>query len=209
MTIEKGAPWGEVALPPAEVPEFTSCAALGAHLQSNRTAYRQGIAQHPPEYVLHDAAFQALLGAGRPDKRATVRIPIDVLEVSFLQEGSKHHAIAVDHVMLGERLLRDELALVSNTGFWRSRRIAPRAHPNDGRADVVTLSASMGIRQRLLAWRRTKWGTHLPHPAISVEQRVEYTWQGGPRSLTIDRVRMGWVTSLHVRVVADALTVYV
>ena len=195
--------------PPADAPVFTDCAALGAHLLANPTAYREGSAKQPCEYVLRDASFRALLGTDRHDTGNAIRIPIDVLEVSFVTGHGEEHAVAVDHVMVGNRLLWDELTVVSNTGFWRSRRIAPRAHPNDGRADVITVSELMGIRQRLLAWHRTRWGTHLPHPAITIEQHARYRWTGGPRLLTIDGVRRGSVTSVDVRVITDALVVYV
>lgn len=209
MTIEKGVPWGERVAPPADTPTFTDCAALGAHLRTIPTFNSPNNIRQPHEFVLHDVSFRSLLGIDHEDNGNAIRIPIDVLEVSFVLERGEDQAVALDHVMLGGRLLWDELVLVSNTGFWRSRRIAPRAHPNDGRADVVTVSARMGIRQRLLAWRRARWGTHLPHPAINIEQHAQYHWSGAPRLLTIDGAHRGIVTSVHVRVVADALVVYV
>ena len=209
MTIEKGTPWGEPMAPPADTPTYTDCAALGAHLSANPAVYRPGTVRQPHEFVLHDNSFRALLGTERADEANAIRVPIDVLEVSFEHERGERHAVAIDHVMVGNRLLWGELTVVCNTGFWRSRRIAPRAHPNDGRADVVTVSDHMGMRQRLMAWRRTRWGTHLPHPAITIQQHAQYQWTGGPRLLTIDGVRRGSVTSVDVRVIADALVVYV
>lgn len=208
MTIDKGAPWGDVALPPPGTTVFSTCAALAAHLGA-LPGVAMETAVHAPEFVLQDASFRMLLGTTGTTGTHTVRVPIDLFDVTFVRDDREERIVAIDTVMLGRRLLRDELAIVSNTGIWRSRRIAPRAHPNDGRADVVTVAHHMGVRQRLLAWRRARWGTHLPHPAIAIGQRGEYTWSGAPRPLTVDGVRRGSVTSLQVRVVPDAIVVYV
>ncbi|MGB1824394.1 MAG: hypothetical protein ACPHO9_07420, partial [Ilumatobacteraceae bacterium] len=45
---------------------------------------------------------------------------------------------------------------------------APRAHPGDGLLDVVEVSDAMPLRQRWMALRRSRTGTHLPHPHISM-----------------------------------------
>ena len=44
---------------------------------------------------------------------------------------------------------------------------APRAHPGDGILDVVEVAETMTLRQRLMARRRSRTGSHLPHPEIS------------------------------------------
>lgn len=44
---------------------------------------------------------------------------------------------------------------------------APRAHPGDGLLDVIEVSESMNTRQRMMARRRSRTGSHLPHPDIS------------------------------------------
>ena len=208
MTIDKGVPWGEVAVPPRGTTVFATCAELAAHLGPHLITASETL-EHSREFVLRDASFRVLLGTTDVSGASMVRVPIDLLDVSFSRDGREERTVAVDSVVLGDRLLRDELTLVSNTGVWRRRRIAPRAHPNDGRADVVTVAVTMGIRQRLSAWRRTRWGTHLPHPAISIEQCRQFEWSGAPRPLTVDGVRKGSVTSLQVRVIPDALVVFV
>ena len=48
-------------------------------------------------------------------------------------------------------------------GTWN---VAPRAHPNDGKLDVISVGRGMTFRQRLQARTRLELGTHVPHPAI-------------------------------------------
>ena len=55
----------------------------------------------------------------------------------------------------------------------RAHDVAPRAHPNDGRFDVVEVSAAMPARARLQAWRRLATGTHVPHPDITTRRGVD------------------------------------
>ena len=62
---------------------------------------------------------------------------------------------------------------MSNSGFINALNIAPRSHPNDGEFDVVHLSADMPMRQRFIARRRAKTGTHIPHPDISIRRDTE------------------------------------
>jgi diacylglycerol kinase family enzyme len=132
-----------------------------------------------------------------------------VLEVYAVVDGREYHGVCVDSLVLGDHLLWGALVIVTNTGFWRGRRLAPRAHPNDGRADVVTVDTRMTPRQRLSAWHRMRWGTHLPHPHASVEQHRAIELDGPPRKLTIDGVRVGVATAVRIRVQPDALMLYV
>lgn len=206
MTIEKGGPWGEPATVPPGTPSFEGCAALGEHLRKQRIG---GVAVDPPVVHLQDESFARLLGRSMGPEGTHLRVPVDLLEVSYTRNGVEEHRVCIDTCMIGDHVLRGELTIVSNTGLWHGRRLAPRAHPNDGRADVVTVDPSMSVRQRLLAWHRARWGTHLPHPHIRVDQRAVIDVPGHPRRLTIDGVRVGVVSALRIRVHADALILYV
>ena len=94
---------------------------------------------------------------------------------------------------------------VDRLGRWDA---APRAHPNDGRADVVEVAADMGLRARWQARSRLSSGTHLPHPQLTNRRITDETWTfDRPRRLWVDGVKRGTVRSLRVAVEPDAATV--
>jgi len=82
---------------------------------------------------------------------------------------------------------------------------APRAHPGDGLLDVIEVSESMNLRQRIMARRRSRTGSHLPHPDISTT-RVRDLRRSFDESLTIfvDGASAGVSRHLDVAVVAAA-----
>ena len=57
-----------------------------------------------------------------------------------------------------------------NAEFVGNWDVAPRAHPNDGMLDVISVPRSFGIGDRMKARSRLPHGGHLPHPGISVER---------------------------------------
>lgn len=99
-------------------------------------------------------------------------------------------------------------AIVSNSGFWRTRRVVPAAHPNDGTLDVLEISPGMGLAQRYMAWRRSERLDHLPHPDLVVRRGNDWAWSGGPCTAWLDGRRWGRVTRLECAVHADAMRVW-
>ncbi len=63
------------------------------------------------------------------------------------------------------------IVAVMNAEFLGDWDVAPRAHPGDGLLDVVSVAAGMSLADRLRARRRLPAGTHVPHPAITIERR--------------------------------------
>ncbi|MGH9271918.1 MAG: hypothetical protein ACRDZ2_11655, partial [Ilumatobacteraceae bacterium] len=91
-------------------------------------------------------------------------------------------------------------------GRWDA---APRAHPGDGRFDVVEVDAAMSRRQRWQAWRRLPTGTHVPHPMIQTSQRREITWAlAPPQRLWLDGVDRGRAESATVTIEPAGVVVY-
>jgi hypothetical protein len=84
----------------------------------------------------------------------------------------------------------------------------PRAHPNDGFVDVLAIDRNINIRQRALAWHRSKTGWHLPHPHLQVSRAVEHQWSGRPSNMIADGVLIRDVAWLKCTVLADALSIY-
>lgn len=95
--------------------------------------------------------------------------------------------------------------MVSNSGILRGRNLLPRAHPNDGRVDVLEVR-SMTLRQRFLSWHRALRGDHLPHPGLAVSQTRSIELAVGPgRVLTLDGRRRR-CESCVITVVPDCWT---
>ena len=144
------------------------------------------------------------LGVRQPfDPSATNQLlPIDAIEVG-LDEAPP--ILAVAHIRVGSWLY-GELIAVMNAAFVGQRNLAPRAHPGDGRVDVVTLRLDM--TDRIKARRRMTTGTHVPHPDITVRRSAEGVLEfERPRRVLIDGIRRTRATVISYRVRPEAFVV--
>ena len=155
------------------------------------------------EVVLRGGDVHRSLGA--PSGEASDR----VVEVDLLEIRADGHVVcrAASHVVIGrppQRLGRliGGWVIVCNAGFVGPYDVAPGAHPGDGRADLVRVSASMSRRQRLGALRRSRLGAHLPHPDIDIARVTAYEV-----SLT-GRVAV-WADGRRVQIDAEAASIAV
>jgi hypothetical protein len=132
-------------------------------------------------------------------------VPIDALRVLLtLRNGATHSSIAASHVMIGE-WLRGRLVCVSNGGFIGSKNVSPRAHPNDGLFDVMSLHPTMGMQQRLRARHKSILGTHTPHPLIvtSRARSIEFSSAARNEALRIDGRRIRSWSKVQIEIVPD------
>jgi hypothetical protein len=132
-------------------------------------------------------------------------VPIDALRVLItLRNGSTHSSIAASHVMIGE-WLRGRLICVSNGGFIGNKNVSPRAHPNDGFFDVMSLDSSMGMQQRLRARHKSILGTHTPHPLVvtSRARSTEFSSVSRSEALRIDGRRIRSWSKVEIEIVPD------
>jgi hypothetical protein len=113
--------------------------------------------------------------------------------------------------------------LVARRSWWRGRLVgllnaqyvgdwdaAPRAHPGDGRLDLLDVSPAMPLQARFAARRRIRLGTHVPHPDIRTGAVA--AWQttfDPPLHVYLDGVGAGTVRHLSVRLEPDALLLVV
>lgn len=190
MVIAKGEPWGERIARPDGLVVVGSDADLAEMIATGTDA---------PLAVGAGDLHRTIGGSISSD--VVVRVPLDVLhcELDGLQR------VAVANVVARRGWWRGPLYGVFNAQYLGTWDVAPRGHPNDGRAEVIEISADMGIRQRWEASRRAPGGTHVPHPAIRTthSQSVQWTFER-PLDVYVDGVRHRRIRSLTVSVEADA-----
>lgn len=196
MVIEAGKPWGVPGRPPGAAPVAADEAVLG-------DLWMAGVR----EAVLESGTLRSATGTAATGLR--LRADVDAILVEL--HGPRGRSVvpvfgsmAIGTGPFGARIT----ALVTNSGFWRSRRIVPAAHPNDGVLDILEVSPGMGVAQRYMAWRRSERLDHLPHPDLMVRRGSVWTWTGGPCTAWLDGRCWRRVTGLRCSVSPDAMRVW-
>jgi hypothetical protein len=194
MTIKPGEDWGELVTPTDALVDVPSDAVLADHIASGDP--------RPPR--VRGGDLLATLGAPPPGPSLR-RLPIDVLRVT----ADDRELVAVAHVVARRSWWRGPVLAIMNVDRLGRWDVAPRAHPNDGRADVVEVDAAMSLRARWEARRRLPSGTHVPHPQITTSRIRDASWTFEPaRRVWVDGVATGPVRSLRVVVDPDAAVVH-
>ncbi|HEX7096548.1 MAG TPA: hypothetical protein VF183_11740 [Acidimicrobiales bacterium] len=205
MTVTRGQPWGELGPLPDDGVIVRSDAEAAAVVAAARAA---GEAP-PPVGLLGGDLCRTLGGRGDEARLHTpdaARLVVDVLLVR-LDDGDER--VAVAHVIVrGRTWLHGPIDAVMNAAWMGEWNVAPRAHPNDGMADVVHADLSLG--DRFKARSRLPLGTHVPHPGIRTTRndtvRIE---SRRTRRVWIDGVAAGAARRVEVRLEPDALRVVV
>jgi hypothetical protein len=195
MTIRKGEPWGRTVDRPTELTVAASDRQL-ASLVADRAGQPLGVS--------NGDVFRTV---GAPGERPEmVRLPMDLLRVEA--DGRRFSVVA--HVVARRSWWHGGIVAVMNVdhvGVWN---VAPRAHPNDGRFDVLEVDRAMTIRQRLQARGRLVQGTHVPHPRIATRTAAHSNWVfDRPQRLWLDGEHVGSVRALSVEIEPDAFAVHV
>lgn len=218
MTIEKGQSWGEPAGPDLE-PAVAADDAELARLAL--VGHRDGV---PVVATVATGDLRATLGVtdDRPVGERYV-FPIDLGLATFDLDTNPQAAPVpfVAHLIVGApgfpgaELLGRVLGhgppisvAVMNAAWLGDLRLGPRAHPNDGRLDII--EGRVEFRQRRESHRRAKAGAHLPHPDLQATRAA--SWEGRfdrPQPVTVDGVDRGHSSSILVEVIPDAVLVVV
>jgi hypothetical protein len=171
-------------------------------------ARREG--RRPPAVALLGGSMMRAVGgsgdAGRLEREVAI-LPVDLVRVTL--DGSRT-VWAAAHVVVRRTWWRGRVVAAMNAQFLGDFDVTPRAHPNDGKVDVLDVAASMPVRERWQARGRLPSGTHLPHPAISVRQltTVELGFDR-PMRVWADGVAVGSATTVSLEVEPDAYLVCV
>jgi hypothetical protein len=195
MTIRRGEEWGESVARPDGIRELSTDAALADHVASGSIE---------PVAVVGGDVHRSL---GAPPPRATVqRVPMDLLAVTL----DESEVVAVAHVVARRSWWRGRIVAVMNVDHLGEWNVAPRAHPNDGRFDVVEVGAQMSTRQRIQARGRLRQGTHVPHPRITTATATARAWEFDRATpVWIDGVCRGSCRRLAVTIRPDAYRIHV
>jgi hypothetical protein len=196
MTIRRGEAWGS---------EIRSAPLLGV-ASSDADLAAMIVGDPTGAFAVSGGDLHRTVGHPAAGRDVAWRLPIDVLRVRT--ETSTH--IAVAHVTIRRSWWRGPLVFVCNVDHVGSWNVAPRAHPNDGRFDVVTVAAEMTLRDRLEFRRRLPTGRHVPHPAVGVTAATTWGWHDPAGSrVRVDGVDIGTRTSVEITIEADAAAVHV
>lgn len=204
MSVEKGKDWGGRGTPPTDLAVFDTSASAIELLTDARRAN-----QPLPPIGLRGGDLVRTLGgptSARLDPGSeALNVSVDLGAV--LVEGRLHWFL--DHLVVRRSWLRGRVLVVANAAFLGNWNIAPRAHPGDGRLDIVE-TATMSLADRWKARRRLPLGTHLPHPEIQTRRTAAAQFEfSEPSPVWLDGVRTIEATSLSVRLEPDAVDLWI
>ena len=96
-----------------------------------------------------------------------------------------------------------------NAEFIGDWDVAPRGHPNDGRAEVLQVDASLPTSPAIGRATTIATGTHLPTRGSGTGSVRDATFEfADPMVLCVDGVDVGTARSMSVHVRPDAVVAY-
>jgi len=201
MTIRKGEDWGSSGVIPADV----EIAATDHEAAEIAARHRRANTPIPP-ILLTGGDLARTLGGGRSVDPGSEGTNATVDLGAVLIDGKLQWFVA--HLVARTSWLRGRVVVAANAAFIGNWNIAPRAHPGDGRLDL--LDADPPLSDRLKARRRLPLGTHVPHPSITT-RRVEAVQVDldRPTPIRADGRRLGTARSLSIRVEGGALDIWI
>lgn len=200
MTVRRGEDWGS----PEPVPDHAVTARSDREAADIAADHRRRNQPIPP-MLLAGGDLARTLGGGRiRDTSSRTHVSVDLGAV--LVDGKLHWFLA--HLVARGWWLRGRVVVAANAAFLGDWNIAPRAHPGDGRLDLLDGNPSLG--DRVKARRRLPLGTHLPHPAIEV-RRVEAVQLelDTPTTIRLDGHPIGRGRSLSIRAEPSAVELWI
>jgi diacylglycerol kinase family enzyme len=204
MAIRRRADWGDTGALPAEGLVVRTDAEASRALHAALAA-----GEDPPAVGLLGGDLCATLGGRRDEARLrspeATRVVVDAVEVR-LDGAPAQHAVA--HVVLRRSWWRGRVVALMNAAWVGSWNVAPRAHPGDGRLEV--LDADLPLADRWKARSRLPLGTHVPHPGIATSRTAHTVIElGRPFDVWLDGEKAGRARRVEVAVLADVLPVVV
>jgi hypothetical protein len=204
VTIRKGQAWGTPGPLSAGAPVVDDDAGAAEHLQVHWSPEAV-----PIEVGVLGGDLHVTVGEPHHDEddlRAGrgMRLPMDLGTVSV--DGGEP-LVFVAHMIATERpdgrLWSSRTITVLNGSFAGPANLGPRAHPNDGRLDV--LDGTLPRAQRRTGRRRALTGTHVPHPDLAERRTAHHVVDSDvPLHLRLDGRPAGSGTRLEITCHPDA-----
>ncbi len=215
MTIKRGQSWGERRRVPDDL--------AVAHCDAEAAAL---IAAGCREFLLTGGDMWRTIGGSsvsESDPERTV-LTLDSLVATYRHDNAvvqqplfAHAVLTTSEEVTGSSLTswvrrcrnRKTTTYVMNAQFLGSWDLIPRGHPNDGKFEVLTISAAMPWRQRREFRRRLPTGTHIPHPLVHMHS-ITSSWHASAQGTAIiDGTEIGVIEDLTVTIGPDSLTVWI
>ncbi len=202
MNIEKGRSWGSLSsLPPDGVIIKTNKELL----EKVNNCKKQGI--DLPTFGLLGGDLWRTLGGRRAEERlyGGEATTLDVDLGCALLDGKIFWFCA--HMFIGSKL-KGEKIFISNVAHYGKTNPAPKAHPGDGKFDM--LEVKLSPLQTFKAVKRVSAGTHIPHPGIKYKQVSSEQFSFGKKlSIEIDGKNIGKFSTVSIRIETEALRVVI
>ena len=201
--VGRGEDWGA----PAPIPDGAIWVATDAAAADVVGDSRRRGDAIPPLVLSGGDLARTLGGAGdrsRLERGKGTRVTVDV--GAALVDGRLSWFVA--HLVARRGWWRGRILAVCNAAFHGPWNVAPKAHPGDGKLDVV--DADLALRDRLAARRRLRSGTHVPHPRISVRRTAAIQFEfDRDLDIHLDRHEVGRARALSVRIEPAALDIWI
>lgn len=200
MTVERGRDWGHAGPAPDDLVLVRSDAEARAALEEARRANVD-----PPPLGLLGGDMCRTLG-GRGDQGRLRHEPtLFTLDLGVVLLDGRIH-LFLSHLVLRRSWWRGRVVAVMNAQHLGHWDVAPRAHPGDGRLDLLDGDLSVGDRWK--ARRRLPTGSHVPHPGITQRRVTAWTEElGRPIPAWLDGERVTEARTVAVRLEPDAVHV--
>lgn len=201
MPVRPGESWGELGPLPEGGVLVRSDAEARAVVESARAAG----SPIPALGLLGGDLCRTLGGRGdeaRLRSPGAARMPVDLGMV--LVDGRLRVFLA--HLVARRGWWRGPILAAMNAQFVGRWDVAPRAHPGDGRLDLLEVDQAMSPGERWKARGRLTAGTHVPHPMIRQRrtEAAQYELER-PTPVRLDGEVVGEARRLSIRVEPGAV----
>lgn len=206
MTVQKGVDWGALVTTPGGPWASGGESDLSEHVNQGSSM----------PFQVTDGALYELLGhpASPVGSHMCRELPLDLISIEMTTSGGVDMTLRGFNVVIRRRLtrggmLRGSVVVASSLGMYRILRLSNRAHPNDGRMEVLAIDRAP-IRQRLLGFSRLRRGEDAlsAHFRVSHESRFESEIPSGYVVL-IDGRRVSAVRHVRLSVATDAVRIHI
>ena len=203
MTIRKGADWGKPEAVPGDAIFVSNDA------EANEAISRPRRARRPtPPLCLTGGDLARTLGVRnneaslRAGEGTHLRIDLGVA----LVDGRLFWFVS--HLVACHSWWRGPIVIAANAAFIGDYNVAPKAHPADGRLDLIEANPTFG--ERVKARSRLRSGTHVPHPQIKIRRCAAAQLElERPTPITLDGIGQDKAKTLSIRVEPDALDIWI